>query len=405
MSAAAHRGAVLVARRAMATRFEIVLHGDNPTALRAAGEEALDEVQRLEDRLSLYRPASEIARVNALAHREPVRVSPPVFRLLEQARRLHQETGGAFDITMGPLLRCWGLMGGVGRVPSPDELAAARACAGMDKVHLDPENYTVRFERPGLTLDLGAIGKGHAVESAANLLLQAGLTSAFIHGGTSSSYAIGRPPDQPTWKVALELPLPLATAGPGLGPGPVGPHQDHPDTPLVVPALAGSLVVPALAGPLHRDDQGGESEGHPNASLVVPALAGPLHPDDHRGEPGTTAHPSAPSDGSRTPFAVVPLTDESLSVSAVWGKSFQVGDKTYGHVIDPRTGAPAEAALLAAVVLPSATEADALSTALLVLGPAGQAQLNSLQPGMRSVVVHRQGERVRIEAAGLALLP
>jgi len=119
-----------VARDAMATRFEILLHGENEAALRAAGEEALDEVGRLEAQLSLYRPASQIARVNALAARQAVRVSPPVFQLLQLAQRLHQETGGAFDITLGPLVRCWGFMGGTGRMPEPEELAGARALAG-----------------------------------------------------------------------------------------------------------------------------------------------------------------------------------------------------------------------------------------------------------------------------------
>src|SRR5580658_1889447 len=99
---------VILALNAMATRFELVLHGENAKRLRAAGEAALAEIARLESQLSLYRPASEIARVNARAAREPVRVSPPVFRLLQQARQLQHETGGAFDITAAPLVRCWG---------------------------------------------------------------------------------------------------------------------------------------------------------------------------------------------------------------------------------------------------------------------------------------------------------
>ena len=83
-----------LARQAMATRFEIALHGDNPISLRAAGEEAFDEIERIEDRLSLYRPTSEIAHVNARAAREAVRVSPATFRLLKHAVNLSAETGG-----------------------------------------------------------------------------------------------------------------------------------------------------------------------------------------------------------------------------------------------------------------------------------------------------------------------
>src|SRR5437899_9271267 len=103
---------VTLARHAMATRFELVLHGENPVTLRAAAEEALAEVARLDDQLSLYRPGSEVAQLNARAGREAVRVTPELFALLKQAHRLNSETGGAFDITVGPLVRCWGFMGG-----------------------------------------------------------------------------------------------------------------------------------------------------------------------------------------------------------------------------------------------------------------------------------------------------
>src|SRR3954454_22011192 len=110
--------AVRVACHAMATRFEFVLFGNNPIALRAAGEEAIEEIHRLEAQLSLYQPSSEIAHVNARAAREPVRVTPAVFALLEHAQRISAETFGAFDIPIAPLVRCWGFMGGTGKLPS-----------------------------------------------------------------------------------------------------------------------------------------------------------------------------------------------------------------------------------------------------------------------------------------------
>src|SRR5437016_7256257 len=113
---------VAVARQAMATRFEIVLHGNNPVALLAAGEEALAEIERLEAQLSLYRPDSEIAHLNARAARQPVRVTPSLFGLLQQVQKLHQESGGVFDITIAPLVRCWGFLGGQGHFPSAEEL-------------------------------------------------------------------------------------------------------------------------------------------------------------------------------------------------------------------------------------------------------------------------------------------
>src|SRR5580693_5474792 len=122
---------IAVARNAMATRFEILLHGDDVTFLRAAGEEALDEIDRLEAQLSLYRPGSEIAQLNARAARGPVRVSPNVFRLLQHAQEIHSATGGAFDISIAPLVRCWGFMGATGRMPEPAQVEEARAQVGM----------------------------------------------------------------------------------------------------------------------------------------------------------------------------------------------------------------------------------------------------------------------------------
>src|SRR3954466_4520861 len=136
---------VRLACHAMATRFEFVLYGDNPVSLRAAGEEAIEEIHRLEAQLSLYQPSSEIAHANARAAREPVRVTPAVFALLEHAQKISAETFGAFDITIAPLVRWWGFMGGTGKLPSEQELADARSKVGMHLVHLNRQDFTVRF--------------------------------------------------------------------------------------------------------------------------------------------------------------------------------------------------------------------------------------------------------------------
>ncbi len=306
--------AVTLARHAMATRFEIVLHGEHPASLRAAGEAALDEIERLAAQMSLYDPASEISRINACASGGPVRVEPGLCRLLLRARHLWQASGGTFDITIAPLVRCWGFMGGTGQFPDVEDLARARAVTGMNLVTLDESNFTVQFEQPGVMLDLGSIGKGYAVEQAADLLVEAGVESALVHGGTSSIYALGTPPGETAWKVAIEHPA----AG--------------------VASRGGVLLAP----------------DHPAAESLL---------------------------------SVVPLKNESLSVSAVWGKAFVADGKIHGHVIDPRSGAPVIGALLAAVVLSSATETDALSTMLLTLGEPGLDRLAALRPGARSLVL------------------
>src|SRR5215217_1858136 len=112
---------------AMATRFEVVLHGERSVALRAAAEEAFSEIRRIHAQLSLYSPSSEISSINAHARQRPVQVEPGLFALLQLAQRIHQETGGTFDITIAPLVRCWGFMGGTGLMPKAEDLARARA--------------------------------------------------------------------------------------------------------------------------------------------------------------------------------------------------------------------------------------------------------------------------------------
>src|SRR5438045_4147360 len=197
---------VALARHAMATRFEILLHGENEMSLRAAGEEALNEIERLDAQLSLYNPASELSHINARAARGPVRVEPTLFRLLQQAQELTRATEGAFDITVAPLMRCWGFVRGTGGLPERSQLREARAKVGMHQVTLNEQDFTIRFACEGVMLDLGSIGKGYALERAAGLLREAGVTSGLLHGGTSTVCAIGAPPDAEAWKVGVPHP-------------------------------------------------------------------------------------------------------------------------------------------------------------------------------------------------------
>lgn len=264
----------------MNTVFEVAAWGLSKIDLETAIEEAFREVERLEQQLSFYRVDSDIRDLNVNAGHRPIPVDPRLFTLLQRARALNEETDGTFDITVGPLMRAWGLAGGEGRVPSGEELSAALEVTGMDLIDLDPENYTVLFEREGVMIDLGAIGKGYAIDEAVEILREVEVPGAILHAGTSSVYAIGAQPDGSPWNVAIQ----------------------H-----------------------------------------------PIDPD------GT--------------LAVVPLRDNSLSVSAVHGKFFTEGEVRYGHVMDPRLGKPVQGALLAAVVCGSAAEGDALSTALLTEGP------------------------------------
>jgi FAD:protein FMN transferase len=254
---------LLLALHAMATRFELVLHGDDPVRLRAAGEEALVEIERLERLLSFYRSDSEITAINRRAFGEPVRVSGEVFRLLRGCAEVFAASAGAFDVTIGPLMRAWKLAGGAGAVPDAATLAAARAVTGFAHVELDERAQTVRFARDGVAIDLGAAGKGFAVDAAITVLEDLGVTSALLHGGTSSVHALGAPPGEDGWRVALG-----GLEGPreqgGKGPGAQRIDGTGPDTPLqegrVVVLRDTALSVSAAHGKAFEHD--GRQYGH-----------------------------------------------------------------------------------------------------------------------------------------------
>jgi len=195
---------VQLALNAMATRFEILLQGEDPVALRAAGEEALAEVKRLHQRLSFYDPSSTVSHINREAFHSPVQISPNLFSLFELSLDIYHKTDHAFDITVGPLVKTWGFFGGSGTCPNKTDQHEAMEKIGMDKVILDNHNCTVAFERDGMAIDLGAIGKGYAIEEASTILLECGVTSALIHGGTSTMIAIGIPsPDDDGWPIGV----------------------------------------------------------------------------------------------------------------------------------------------------------------------------------------------------------
>ncbi len=209
---------VKLAAMAMATRFELVVRGEkDPAWLRAAGEEALAEIQRLDSRLSFYSSSSDVARLNRLASREPVAVDSALFRLLLSCQRLHQATDGAFDVTVGPLMRSWGLAGQMPGEPSGDDLRIVMSRVGMHHVQLDEASRTVAYDVDGVEIDLGGVGKGFAIDEAAWLLREAGIEHAFLHGGTSSMRAWGYSPDGPHWTVAISAPMTRCD----------GPPSDH----------------------------------------------------------------------------------------------------------------------------------------------------------------------------------
>ena len=174
----------------MACRFEVVLPGEDARHV-AAARAALDIADRLEMQLSVFRENSELSGVNRCAAEQPTEVSRPLFALLQRAAKIHAETGGAFDITSTPLSRCWGFLHREGRLPDSQAIADALTHVGMKLVTLDVPSKTVRFQAPGVELNLGAIGKGYALDVMAKRLRRAGVQHALLSAGASSILAIG----------------------------------------------------------------------------------------------------------------------------------------------------------------------------------------------------------------------
>ena len=170
-----------------------------------AGLAAMDEIDRLEQRLSVFIPDSELCGVN---RGEAVAAAEDLYDLLRFAVALSRATGGAFDASAGALLRAWGFQGGPRRVPPEAERLAALAASGSVHVLLDDYRRTVAFDRPGVAFNLGAIGKGYAIDRAVRILVREyGVCAALIGGGQSSLRAIGAPPREARgWKVEIGEP-------------------------------------------------------------------------------------------------------------------------------------------------------------------------------------------------------
>ncbi|MCX6368974.1 MAG: FAD:protein FMN transferase [Armatimonadetes bacterium] len=276
---------VLLATEAMHTRFELVLEGEREDQLLAAGEAALAEIDEVERQLSAYDSGSDLWAINAEAAQRPVRVRPTTLAFLREAKELTQRTDGAFDPTIGALIALWR----GDEEPNEESVAHALSQTGWENIVLDDDNNSVARVLWGVRLDPGAIGKGWALDRARDILEEAGVTRALLHGGTSSVVALGE-----GWKVAL-------------------------------------------------------AEG--------PTLT---------------------------------LSNQCLGVSAPSGRWTVFGQRRYGHVLNPKTGWPVEATAWAAVIAPTATVADALSTALLVRGEGNWEGCHTLLPG--DVILNNTGE-------------
>jgi FAD:protein FMN transferase len=262
---------------AMGSVFEIVTYGTNPTQASKAMDHAFQEIDRLEHVMSIYKPASELSRLNQTAHLQAQTVTPDLYQVIQESLYYSELTEGAFDVTVGPLAERWKAVGRGEQAPSSEEEKRLRYGVGYRQVELIPPDR-IRFHSSRLAVDLGAIGKGYAVDRAAAVLRSCGIECALMNSGGSTLYAMGCPPGQSGWLVHL-------------------------------------------------------------------------------------CDPSAHADPR------VLLNKNSVSTSRQTPPSL-LGMPSFGHIIDAVAGEPLKSATAVSVVAESATASDALSTALLLMGPA-----------------------------------
>ncbi len=256
-------------------------------------EEAFATAQRFDETFTTWADDGPVLRLNR-ANGAAMRDVPPSLRaILVEAAAYGRTTGGAFDVSVGPLLELWSKAARDGAPPSPAEITRARAKVGAERIEF-LDDGAVRLPA-GMAIDLGGIAKGFALDQMASDLRAAGVESAFLDFGQSSLLAMGAPPDATAWSLWLR---------------------------------------------------------RPNGPIV----------------------------GS------ISLRDRAASVSATYGHSFEVAGRRYSHVVDPRSGLPIEEERLAVVVASDASRAEALSTALIVLGEGGLPLLERL-PGVEALLV------------------
>lgn len=194
------------AHKAMATIYEIFIINDDASYAQQAAYAACNELDRLEQELSRFTPNSDIARINNLAANQPLCLGLDAFECLKLSKQISTETNGAFDVTIGPLMKCWLNSDKTLRSPSTEELAVARRHVGMALLDLDEAQHTVTLQASPMHVDLGAVGKGYAVDVMTNLLREWEIEMALIHGGRSSVFALGAPPEKSGWPLTLSHP-------------------------------------------------------------------------------------------------------------------------------------------------------------------------------------------------------
>jgi thiamine biosynthesis lipoprotein len=287
--------------RTMGTYCHITFVTNDSSAIAPLAARALARFASLDSLMTNWTTTSEVARLNHDAQGSPTTVDPEVATVLAKCADVNRGTEGAMDITVEPLVRAWGFLGGKPHVPDSATVAQAFAHVGAGHVHFDRESSTLRLD-PGTRIDLGGIAKGYAVDRVASLLHEAGVHDALVDLSGNMA-AIGTPPGERGWRIGIR--------------------------------------------------------------------------DPRNREPW---------------FARVTLRDRAISTSGQYEQFVAANGRTYGHILDPRTGVPAQGVLSVTVIAESPFDTDAWDTGLFVLGPEETMKVARAHPELAVILVVPSGE-------------
>ena len=186
----------------MGVDVRIIAYAPNTQTAQGACAAAFERFAELDTIMSDYRADSELMRLCAKAGGPPIAVSADLFRVLERAQQVAKQSGGAFDVTCGPLVTLWRKARKTHVLPTPEDIEQARKLVGWQKMQLEPRTHTVRLLVAGMKLDLGGIGKGYADDCAQQVLKKHGITRALVEAG-GDIVVSGPPPGETGWKIQV----------------------------------------------------------------------------------------------------------------------------------------------------------------------------------------------------------
>ncbi len=264
----------------MGTLFRVVAFTRDEDSGYRAIHRAFARAGELDAKLSDYKPESELSLLMREGFAKPFPVSDDLFRVLEKAQCLAEQTDGLFDVSIGPLSQLWRKYRDVKRLPDPEALREARAKVGYRHIHLNRKTRSIQLGKDGMQLDLGGIAKGYAADAMQALLADGGLRAAMVVSGGDIAVGVA-PPEAAGWVVQVD------------------PGEEFP--------------------------------------------------------------------GAKVSLS---LRSQAVSTSGAHRQSVTIGSKTYSHIVDPRTGLGLTRQTAVAVIARTATESDALATAVSLMGTA-----------------------------------